>query len=88
MNYTKKHAKRESAIDNMLPLRHLSIRGRVPVASKQVPVGRLHVLMSRPPVPVASRQVLMASEFNLGKCMAGLGADKRDASDKGARLGG
>ena len=66
MNNTKKHAKREFGNAKMLYARHLSISGRVPVAFKQVLMGRLRVLRSRPPVPVARKRVLIGSE-----CIAG-----------------
>jgi hypothetical protein len=48
---------------NMLIIKYLSIYGCVRMASEQVLMSRLRVLMSRPPVRVASRQVLMRYEL-------------------------
>ena len=65
MNDTKKRERREFEIGNTLQARHLSIFGRVPVASEQVPVASDRV-------PVASERVLMAHQQILNGSVSAL----------------
>jgi hypothetical protein len=69
MNITKKRAKREFRNDNMLSERHLSLRGRVPVASERVPVASRRVQVASKYVPVASRPASMGSMLARGATM-------------------
>ena len=67
MNITKKRAKRGSEIHNILYIRHLSLDGRVLVASEQVRVASERVPVASRQVPVASRQAATRSESSLRK---------------------
>ena len=74
MNMTKKHAKRGSGNDNMLPIRYLSLGKRVPVASKEVPVASRGVGVASKGVRVASEQVPIGSECRPGAIDTGVRA--------------